>query len=189
MPEVLYLPDFLPRQRADALFARILAEGRWRRERFMLFGREVTAPRLTAWYGEGGASYRYSGVTRAAERWPASLGTLAGEVSERTGRPFNFVVVNRFRDGRDSLGWHADDEADLGPAPVIASLTLGAERTFRIRPRAGGASVGWPLAHGSLLLMWGRSQRDYKHCVPRTRRQVGERINCTFRRTGCRGGA
>ena len=187
VPQVLYVPEFLARPQADSLFSRILAAARWRRERFMLFGREVTAPRLTAWYGEQGASYRYSGVTRCAERWPPAIGALAKDVSERIAWPLNFVLVNRFRAGDDMLGWHSDDEADLGPEPVIASLTLGAERIFRIRPRKGGASVGWPLAHGSLVLMWGRSQRDYKHCVPRTRRAVGERINCTFRRTGCGG--
>jgi alkylated DNA repair dioxygenase AlkB len=189
VPQVLYVPRFLPRQRADALFRTILGEAHWRRERFTLFGREVTAPRLTAWYGEQGASYRYSGVTRCAERWPAAIGAVAREVSERAAWAFDFALVNRFRSGADTLGWHSDDEAALGPEPVIASLTLGAERVFRVRPRQGGASIGWPLGHGSLVLMWGASQRDYKHAVPRTRRAVGERINCTFRRTGLGGRA
>ncbi len=187
VPQVLYVPGFLPPRQADALLRDLLAAARWQRERFMLFGREVTAPRLTAWYGEQGASYRYSGVTRRAERWPAAIGAVAREIGERVAWSFDFALVNRFRDGRDMLGWHSDDEADLGPEPVIASLTLGAERIFRIRPRNSGASIGWTLGHGSLVLMWGASQRDYKHAVPRTRRAVGERINCTFRRTGLRG--
>ena len=184
VPQTLYVPSFLPAERADELFSRTLAQADWQRERFAMFGRPVTAPRLTAWYGDPGTTYRYSGVARAAMPWDESLRRLAAAVGAAVGSPFNFVLVNRFRSGRDSLGWHADDEADLGAEPVIASLSVGAQRVFRVRPRAGGASVGKALAHGSLVLMWGRSQRDYKHAVPRTAKPVGERLNFTFRRTG-----
>ena len=93
------------------------------------------------------------------------------------------MLINRFRDGGDRLGWHADDETDLGLKPVIASLSVGAERVFRMRPKAGGASIGKVLEHGSLLLMWGMSQRDYQHAVPPTARPMGERLNFTFRWT------
>ena len=181
--QTLYVPAFLARESADALFTQTLARADWRRERFKLFGRVVTAPRLTAWYGDPDASYRYSGVVRPAAPWPEDLRGLATEVGEAVGWQFNFVVVNRFRNGTDLLGWHADDEADLGVEPVIASVSVGAERVFRLRPRTGGPSVGRALGHGSLVLMWGRSQRDFKHCVPRTAKPIGERLNFTFRWT------
>ena len=182
MAETCYLPRFVGAQRADALLARAVAELDWGVERLRMFGRERTAPRLTAWYGEPGVVYRYSGVARQAAPWPPLVRGLAEQVAAALRWPFNYVLVNRYRNGRDMLGWHADDEADLGEAPVIASVSVGGERTFRLRPRRGGASVARRLEHGSLLLMWGRSQRDAKHCVPRTRAVVGERVNFTFRR-------
>ncbi len=97
------------------------------------------------------------------------------------GAAFNSVLCNAYRDGEDAMGWHSDDEPELGMNPVIASVSLGAPRRFRVRPAAGGASIGADLGHGSLLVMTGRSQRDYRHAVTRTRRPVGWRINLTFR--------
>lgn len=182
--DALYVPGFLDDGYADTVFVRVLEESRWQHERLSLFGRVVTAPRLTAWYGDAGTVYRYSGATRVAEPWTAVIGGLATKVAAALERPFNYVLVNRYRDGNDMLGWHADDERDLGPSPVIAAVSLGAERMFRIRPREGGASAGQVLGHGSLLVMWGASQRRYKHCLPRTRKHVGERLSFTFRLTG-----
>lgn len=181
--DILYVPRFLPCLYADTVFARALQDTQWQHERLSLFGRVVTAPRLTAWYGDAGTAYRYSGTTRLAEPWTALIGGLATKVAAAVDRPFNYVLVNRYRDGNDMLGWHADDERDLGTSPVIAAVSVGAERTFRIRPRHGGASIGQVLGHGSLLVMWGASQRHYKHCLPRTRRHVGERLSFTFRLT------
>lgn len=182
-PQVRYWGDFLPRRRADALLAKTLAQVAWQDERLRLFGRELAAPRLVAWLGERGVSYRYSGVDRIAAPWPGFVARLAAEVGAAVGWRFNYALANRYRNGGDMLGWHADDEADLGVEPVIATVSLGAPRTLRIRRRAGGTSIGGVLAHGSLLLMWGASQRDYKHCVPRTRKPVGERVSYTFRWT------
>ena len=186
VPQVHHVPAFLGRLRAERLFQQALATLDWQRERIVLFGRARQAPRLTAWYGEPGTAYCYSGVVRRASPWPTPLGELAKEVGGRIGWRFNFVLANRYRNGDDMLGWHADDEADLGCQPVIASLSVGAERMFRVRPRRGGSSVGVTLASGSLLLMWGGSQRYYKHCAPRTAKPVGERINFTFRLTGAK---
>lgn len=182
--DTLYVPGFLDRGYADTVFVEVLANCRWQRERFSLFGRVVTAPRLTAWYGDAGTVYRYSATTRVAEPWTPMIRGLATRVAAALERPFNFVLVNRYRDGDDMLGWHADDERDLGPSPVIAAVSLGAERMFRIRPREGGPSLDQVLAHGSLLVMWGASQRHYKHCLPRTGKRVGERLSFTFRLTG-----
>ena len=183
VPGASYMPEFLCRERADAVFARVLQETDWRRERVRMFGRVHDAPRLTAWYGDAGAVYRYGGVAREAVPWPPVYRALAREVAKAVAWRFNFVLVNRYRNGDDMLGWHADDEADLGDAPVIAALSLGAPRMFRIRPRQGGASIGQVLDHGSLLVMWGSCQRDAKHCLPRSRRCTGERLNLSFRLT------
>ena len=181
-----YIPSFMPPARANALFEYLLESTAWQQERVAMFGRDHLARRLTAWFGAPAAggvapSYRYSGVVRQATPWTGPLRETAVEVGERVGWRFNFVLVNRYRNGDDRLGWHADDEADLGLEPVVASLSLGAPRTFRVRPKGGGASVSRMLDHGSLVLMWGRSQHDYRHAVPPTRRPVGERLNLTFR--------
>ena len=188
VPQALYVPRFLPRGRADQLFADTLAGADWRHERVSLFGRTFTARRLSASYGDPASSYRYSGIVRRAMPWPGYLRTLAADVAAVVEWRFNFVLINRFRDGDDRLGWHADNEVDLGARPVIASVSVGAERVFRVRPKGGGASVGRVLEHGSLVLMWGDSQRDFRHAVPPTARPVGERLNFTFRWThpGCR---
>ncbi len=182
--ETLYVPGFVDPGRADALHHRVRDEANWQRERFVLFGRTVTAPRLTAWYGDVGATYRYSGAAREAEPWPPLVLALAHDIAGAVAAPFNYVLVNRYRDGDDMLGWHSDDETDLGAAPVIAAVSVGAERIFRMRPRCAGPSVGQVLGHGSLLLMWGASQRLHKHCIPRTKKPIGERLCFTFRFTG-----
>ena len=186
-PDMLLVPGFLPLPEADALLAWLLAAGDWQAERITLFGQERTAPRLLAYYGEADASYRYSGVDRPATAWPPCLAQLARRTGAAVDWRFNYLLATRYRHGGDRLGWHADDEADLGPAPVIASLSLGATRTFRVRPRRGGTSVGQPLGHGALVLMWGASQRDYKHAVPGTSRPVGERLNLSLRLVGAAG--
>ena len=183
IPQACYLPAFLDEPAANALLAHALANLDWRRERLTLFGREVTAPRLVAWYGETGTAYRYSGVVRRATPWRGEIRALAARVGEALEWRFNYVLANRYRDGSDMLGWHADDERDLGDEPVIAALSVGAQRSLRLRPRRGGASTAQALGNGSLLVMWGRSQRDYQHCLPRTRKPVGERVSFTFRRT------
>lgn len=184
VPQALYLPRFLAGGRADELLEITLASADWQHERLALFGRTYTARRLSACYGEAAAIYRYSGLVRCAAPWPGHLRALAADVAAAVGWRFNFVLINRFRDGGDRLGWHADDESDLGAAPVIASVSVGAERVFRMRAKAGGASVGKVLEHGSLVLMWGDNQRDYQHAVPPTAKPVRERLNFTFRWTG-----
>ena len=162
-------------------YARLRRDLQWRRQEITLFGRPVLQPRLMDWYADSGVTYRYSGLTLAPKAWPEVLRQLRERLEAHCGAPFNSVLCNAYRDGQDSMGWHADDEPELGPEPLIASLNLGATRRFRIRPRGGGSSLGVDLESGSLLLMSGRSQADYQHAVPKTRRPVGPRINLTFR--------
>ncbi len=166
----------------ERLFAELRDGLDWRQQAITLYGREVMQPRLIDWYADPPVRYSYSGITLGPRAWPEILQGLRRRLEAEFGQRFNSVLCNLYRDGRDSMGWHADDEPELGPNPAIASLSLGAERRFRIRPRSGGESVGIDLGSGSLLLMDGRSQHEYQHAVTKTRRAVGPRINLTFRR-------
>ncbi len=174
-----YVPGWLTAQ--DDWFERLWAGLDWQEREIVLFGRPVLQPRLVDWYADPGVFYRYSGITLGPRAWPAPLDELRSRLDRDFGTAFNSVLCNAYRDGRDSMGWHADDEPELGESPVIASVNLGATRRFRIRPRGGGDSVAVDLEGGSLLLMAGRSQADWQHAVPKTRRVVGPRINLTFR--------
>jgi alkylated DNA repair dioxygenase AlkB len=148
-----------------------------------MFGREIDAPRLSCWIGDPGAAYVYSRTRYEPNAWPAALRPVRERLRETLGFEFNSVLANRYRDGRDAMGWHSDDEPELGSQPVIASVSLGATRRFALKPRAGGGSrLALDLPHGSLMVMSGETQIHYRHALPRTARMVGERINLTFRR-------
>lgn len=183
--ELLFDADFLPEPAAETLLAELTATVPWRHEPIRLFGREVLQPRLTAWYGDAGATYRYSGLTMEPLPWTAPLHQLRQQVEAATGSRFNSVLLNLYRTGQDSMGYHADDEPELGPEPVIASLTLGATRTFRLKPRPslppGPAALSLALTTGSLLVMRGPTQRNWLHALPKITRPVGPRLNLTFR--------
>ena len=157
----------------------------WRQETLRLFGRSIPQPRLSTWYGDPGAHYRYSGLHLDPLPWHPALHALRTRLRRRLGHDFNSVLANRYRYGRDSMGWHSDDEPELGDEPLIASLSLGATRRFRLRHRARGETLDLDLDHGSLLIMAGTLQRHWQHQLPRTRRPLGERLNLTFRRILC----
>lgn len=180
----MYDPAFLPPGAADALLAALLEEVRWEQHHVRIAGKRIPSPRLSAWYGEPGVEYRYSGTTYRAEGWTPALEALRARLEHETGSRFDSVLVNRYRSGTDSMGWHADDEPELGPRPVIASVSLGATRRFSLkhRTRKDLDSVRLDLTHGSLLLMSGDTQSHWRHAVPKTARPVGERVNLTYRR-------
>lgn len=180
--EVSFSAAWLSQDEADALFATLRATIPWQVHRIRLFGREHAAPRLSCWIGDAGASYRYSGTRFDPYPWPPALMPLRARLSDELGVPFNSVLANLYRDGRDAMGWHSDDEPELGPSPVIASLSLGATRRFVMKHRRDPALRRvLELPHGSLLIMAGDTQRYYRHALPRTARPVGERLNLTFR--------
>jgi alkylated DNA repair dioxygenase AlkB len=151
----------------------------WAQESMMMFGHRVAFPRLTAWYGDPGAAYTYSGVRNEPQPWTPLLRELRDRAAAVAGARFNSVLLNRYRDGRDGMGWHADDEREL--APVIASLSVGAVRTFELRHRADRERIALPLGSGSLIVMAGDTQRHWMHRVPKNPHAQGERINLTFR--------
>lgn len=183
----------LGRPEAEIL-AELIEQVPWRAERIVVFGREVAQPRLSAWYGDADAAYTYSGLHLRPRPWTPLLADLKGRVERASGAEFNSVLLNYYRDHRDGMGFHADDEPELGPRPTIASLSLGERRVFvmkRKRPRGAGPSAGAPeqappvripLDSGSLLLMRGDTQRHWLHGIAKLSRPCGPRLNLTFRR-------
>jgi len=170
-------------EEASRLFDALRTGIRWRQEEVTIFGQRRLVPRLVAWHGDPGASYRYSGTDHYPEPWTPALECVRGKVRELSGVEFNAVLLNLYRDGRDGMGWHADDEPELGRDPVIASVSLGAPRRFCLRHRRRkDLKLDLELPHGSLLVMAGPMQHHWVHALPKTRRPVGERINLTFRR-------
>jgi len=179
--DVLYQPGWLPPAVAGALMQRLLREIPWTQHQVRMFGRELPSPRLSAWIGDADAVYTYSRVRHQPAPWTPALAQLRERLQVELGARFNSVLANRYRDGRDSMGWHADDEPELGREPLIASISLGAVRRMRFRARDRSAVAAIDLADGSLLLMGGRTQTLYQHAVDKTCADTGERINLTFR--------
>lgn len=168
---------------ANDLFAELAARIDWENHRIRLFGREQASPRLSCWIGDPAAVYVYSGTRFEPRPWPDALRPLCERLSRELDVAFNSVLANRYRDGRDCMGWHSDDEPELGEAPVIASISLGATRRFLLKHRRDPEQkLAIELPHGSLLVMAGATQRNYRHSLPRTAKPLGERINLTFRR-------
>jgi len=176
-----YTADAIPAPEADAILTRLRQELDWQQQEITLFGRRVFQPRLTAWYGDPEASYSYSGLQLEPLPWHPLLKELACRLETLTGARFNSVLANAYRNGNDSMGWHRDDEKELGFQPVIASLSFGQERKFLVREK-GRKSSAIVLQHGSLLLMKGESQQRYQHSLPKSRLAPGVRINLTYRK-------
>ena len=174
--------SWLPPPEADRLLDRLMSSLPLRQETIQIFGRPVNQPRLSAWIGDPGASYSYSGRTFAPEPWVPELIALRQRLGEALGQDFNSVLCNLYRSGQDSMGWHADNEPELGPDPRIASVSLGGTRRFVLRHRKRQApAVELGLSHGSLLVMEGTTQHHWRHAVPKTARDVKPRLNLTFR--------
>ncbi len=180
--EVVYLPGFVPVADRAGLLARIDETTVWRQELIRMYGKEMPVPRLTAWHGDPGRTYSYSQIALEPVPWTAPLLALKAMVEAASGVAFNSVLLNLYRDGRDSVAWHSDDEPELGPRPVIASVSLGAPRRFHLRRKADhGDRADITLTDGSLLLMAGSTQHEWEHQVPKTATKVGPRVNLTFR--------
>lgn len=161
------------------VFGRLTAEIAWEQKDITMFGRTVPTPRLTAWMGD--AAYTYSGVLNEPKPWPPALRAMRDRLAGELGVAFNSCLANLYRDGADSMGYHSDDEPELGPEPTIASVSLGARRGFTLRHRVTRERWSWRLGEGDLLVMEGESQAAYAHAVPKTARPIGPRVNLTFR--------
>ena len=173
-------PDWV--EDADRQLSRLQQEIPWRQEAIILFGRSRPMPRLTCWVADDGCTYRYSGLANEPQPWSAALLEIRKALETTLGWRFNSVLLNRYRDGADRMGWHADDEAELDDQAPIASLSLGVARDLRFRPRRGTeAAFAVNLADGDLLVMDPPSQNHWQHALPPRARVVAERINLTFR--------
>ena len=176
------LAQFCDASAANDWFSRLHDEIAWERHHLRIFGREVAAPRLSSWVGDADAVYRYSGTRFVPRVWSPALSALRGYLFAQCGEDCNSVLCNLYRDGHDSMGWHSDDEAELGTAPVILSFSFGGVRRFRLRHRKRpDLRLELELPSGSLLRMAGATQRHYRHDLPKTSRPVPARINLTFR--------
>lgn len=174
---------WLPRDRADRLFECLRNDIDWQSRTIRMFGRKVVQPRLLAFQGDPGVCYRYSGGDYEALPWHPAIELIRNRLQIELATVFNSVLVNLYRDGRDCMGWHSDNERELGRNPTIASVSLGQRRRFLLRSRTEPArTIELEPDSGSLLVMAGDLQHAWKHQVPRTARTVGPRINLTFRR-------
>jgi alkylated DNA repair dioxygenase AlkB len=180
--DVVYWPTAFAMPTAERLLREVETTTAWRQETIQMYGKAVPIPRLSAWYGDPGCAYSYSGIDMTPAPWTSALAAIKSHVERVAVADFNSVLCNLYRDGDDSVAWHADDEPELGPRPVIASVSLGATRTFCLRHR-DDPERRWQidLEHGSLLVMQGSTQRHWLHQLPKTTRRVGRRINLTFR--------
>lgn len=180
--ELYYIENVFNPQKSEDYFNKLITEVKWKHEPVKLFGKEILQPRLTAWYGDEEKPYTYSGITMQAQRWIEPLTEIKIIADKYSGVQSTSALLNLYRDGNDGMGWHRDNEKMLGPAPVIASVSLGGVRKFQMRSyRDKNNLVSIDLQPGSIVVMKGASQNEWEHRVPKTARQVGARINITFR--------
>ena len=191
LPERLPVPDadveiyrhFFGREESDKLFQELLGQINWKQEKIRPYGKEVDMPRLTAWYADAGVTYTYSNITQEINPWTPALLYIRERVERAAGTRFNGVLLNLYRDGRDSVSWHREKEQELGENPVVGSVSFGAARQFQLRHRKRRelGVINVELTHGTLLLMKGPTQQFWEHQIPKTARPVKPRVNLTFR--------
>ena len=179
---VLYLEQFYNSETSNILFNTLRKEIQWQQDDIKLFGKTYKQPRLTALYAENEKPYSYSNITMYPESFFKELEQIKSDVEEMIAHKFTTCLANLYRTGNDSNGWHSDNEKELGHNPVIASLSLGATRSFQLKHKTDSSlRFNIELPSGSLLIMKGTTQEFWKHQIPKTKKHVGERINLTFR--------
>ena len=180
--EIIYYPKFFDKEQSDLIYTELLQDIAWQQDNITIFGKTHPQPRLTALYGNEGKPYSYSNIKMQPHPWNSLLQKIKYYIEETTGCQFTTVLLNQYRDGKDSNGWHADNEKELGINPIIASLSFGSERVFQLKHNTiADAKKSIVLEHGSLLLMKGSTQHFWKHQIPKTAKPIGNRINLTFR--------
>lgn len=180
--DIEYYPNFFDNNRANELFKKLQQEIPWQQDDITVFGKTYPQPRLTALFGNEGKPYAYSNIVMHPKPWNPLLMYIKNEIEAVCDENFTTVLLNQYRDGKDSNGWHADNEKELGSNPVIASVSFGAERFFHLQHNIlKDQKLKINLEHGSLLLMKGTTQHFWKHQIPKTSKIIGSRINLTFR--------
>jgi alkylated DNA repair dioxygenase AlkB len=180
--DVIFYPEIYDEDERKDLFAKLKKEIAWEEKEAKFPWGAVKLPRLVAWYGDANKEYRYSGMTMTPNAWTDTLLKMKEKVEKIAGAEFNSVLLNLYRDENDSVGWHSDDEPELGANPVIASVSFGATRLFQLKHKALPKNQrDIDLVSGSLLVMRGGTQRHWQHRVPKVKTELPERINLTFR--------
>lgn len=179
--DILHFPALFGVNAADELFERLIKEIQWQQEKIKLYGQVHDLPRLTAWYGDPEKNYIYSGITAKSLPWIEPLVEIKRKIEDVANFSFNSVLLNRYRNGSDSVAWHADDERELGENPVIGSVNFGETRPFQMKHKFLAEKIKIDLEHGSFLLMQGGTQHYWLHRIPKSKKLLKERINLTFR--------
>ena len=179
--DIEYIENFYSKHDAEIIFQDLTQNLAWRHDDIKMFGKVMKIPRLQAWYGDNYLSYRYSNITLVAEPWSVSLLAIKEKVSRYCQHDFNAVLANLYRDQQDSVGWHSDNEPELGALPTIASLSFGAEREFQLKHIITKEKKSISLAPGSLLIMRGNTQKYWQHSLPKRAKSITSRVNLTFR--------
>ncbi|WP_204102867.1 MULTISPECIES: alpha-ketoglutarate-dependent dioxygenase AlkB [Spirulina sp. CCY15215] len=180
--QVILYPNFFSIEESDRFFSDLYDCIKWKQDTIKIFGKKMFLPRLTAWYGDEGQSYTYSGIEQHPDPWIPQLKSIKSKVEDISEVNFNSVLLNLYRTGKDSVSWHSDDEPELGTNPIIASVSFGATRRFSLKHKISkDRKVHIDLESGSLLLMKGETQHCWQHQIPKTSKSVKPRINLTFR--------
>jgi len=179
--EYLFFPNYFLKSESDLHFNSLCNEISWKQESMNMYGKKVNFPRLTAWYGNNDKQYSFSGITLQPLPWTSNILAIKNKIELCQETEFNSVLLNRYRDGSDSISWHTDAERELGVNPIIASANFGASRNFQLRHIITKQKIEIELTHGSLLIMRGQLQHYWQHQIAKTSKPVGERINLTFR--------
>lgn len=181
--KLIYFSNAIDTDESKTYFKKLKETIDWGQDEIMMFGKKTKVPRLTSWYADPNVKYSYSGLELLPKQWTSELIELKSLAEKLSTHSFNSVLLNYYRDGADSMGWHSDDEKELGANPIIASLTFGYPRRFLIREKMDyKKKKEIELEDGSLLVMRGDFQETYQHSIPKTKKLVGERLNLTFRK-------
>jgi len=180
--DLIYHPNFFAKVESDRIFKTLLETIEWKQDKIMMYGKELPLPRLSAWYGDNNKPYTYSGITLNPLPWTNELLQIKERIETEAKVRFSSVLINRYRDGQDYVGWHTDAEKELGKNPTIGSVNFGATRKFQLR-RIDDHKEKFEveLKHGTFLVMGGATQHFWQHQVPKTATKIGERLNLTFR--------
>lgn len=179
--EYIFHSNFFSRLESDSYLSILQNTIDWKQESMKMYGKTIAFPRLTAWHGDNDRQYSFSGITLQPIPWTKEILEIKSKIEHLSSVVFNSVLLNRYRNGNDSISWHTDAEPELGKNPVIASVNFGATRNFQLRHMKTKEKLEIELTHGSLLIMQGELQHFWQHQVPKTNKLVGERINMTFR--------
>lgn len=179
--DVVFYPNFFSADESKRYFDSLQASIQWEQQEVKMFGKTIALPRLTAWYGDEGNSYSYSGITHHPHAWTPELQQIKASIESVADIRFNSVLLNLYRDENDSVGWHSDDEPELGKNPIIASVSFGDVRQFQFKHKKNNQRLSLDLTAGSLLLMRGATQHHWQHRVPKSKKAKSPRMNLTFR--------